>query len=480
MARRKRQFLSAEEPQKQAAPSLPVWETAIYARLSVENSKKKDDGDSIEGQIEICRDYVAEHPYLHLTDTYVDNGWTGTNTDRPDFKRLLADIQEGKIKALVIKDFSRFSRDYIEAGNLLENIFPAMGVRFISVVDRYDSFETEEAQVGSFEMQVQHFTSVIESNPNYELVKIYTDEGVSGTSVAGRKGFQEMMADAEKGKIDLILTKSISRFGRNIVDILTALRKLSDLTPPVAVNFESEGINTSDGKNKLVISILSALAELESQQKSIAIKEGIRYRMQEGLYKFSVRNTIGYYRDYSGRIKVEPAEARIVEYIFESFLEGASPQEIADSLTEQGIRSPKGMERWRQATIRSILSNEKYCGDVLYQKTYSKDYLTHKSVKNRDVLPQYYWENNHTAIIDRKTWQKAQELLSSGNFGRHGKPLAAMKKKFVVAKVKSGVLRGFMLLDMDWTKEERDTVIKIIENTELDLNQAERSQDYGY
>ena len=138
------------------------------------------------------------------------------------------------------------------------------------------------------------------------------------------------------------------------------------------------------------------------------------------------------------------------------------------------------MERWRQATIRSILSNEKYCGDVLYQKTYSKDYLTHKSVKNRDVLPQYYWENNHTAIIDRKTWQKAQELLSSGNFGRRGKPLAAMKKKFVVAKVKSGVLRGFMLMDMDWTKEERDMVIKIIENTELDPNQAERSQDYGY
>lgn len=165
----------------------------------------------------------------------------------------------------------------------------------------------EEAQLGSFEMQVQHFTSVIESNPNYELVNIYKDEDVSGTSVTGRKGFQEMMTDAEYGKFDLILTKSISRFGRNIVDILTALRKLSDLTPPVAVNFESEGINTSDGENKLVTSILSALAELESQQKSIAIKEGIRYRMQEGLCKFTARNTIGYYRDYFGRIKVEPA-----------------------------------------------------------------------------------------------------------------------------------------------------------------------------
>ncbi len=333
----------------------------------------------------------------------------------------------------------------------------------------------EEAQLGSFEMQVQHFTSEIESNPNYELVKIYKDEGVSGTSVAGRKGFQEMIADAEAGKIDLILTKSISRFGRNIVDILTTLRKLSDLSPPVAVNFESEGINTSDGKNKLVISILSALAELESQQKSIAIKEGIRYRMQEGLYKFAVRNTIGYYRDYSGRIKVEPAEAEIVKYIYESFLEGASPQEIADSLTEQGIRSPKGMERWLQGTIRGILSNEKYCGDVLYQKTYSKDYLTHKTVKNKDVLPQYFWENNHTAIIDRATWKKAQELLTAGKYGRRKNPLAAMKKKFVVAKVKAGVLCGFMLLDMDWTKEEREMVIKIIENTELDRNQAERN-----
>ena len=143
MARKKRQYLQPEQTQEPVSSMLPsVWETAIYARLSVENSKKNDDGDSIEGQIEICRDYVSEHPYLHLADTYVDNGWTGTNTDRPEFQRLLSDIREGKIKALVIKDFSRFSRDYIEAGNLLENIFPAMGVRFISVVDRYDIFET--------------------------------------------------------------------------------------------------------------------------------------------------------------------------------------------------------------------------------------------------------------------------------------------------------------------------------------------------
>lgn len=320
----------------------------------------------------------------------------------------------------------------------------------------------EEAQVGSFEMQVQHFKSVIENNPNYELVKIYTDEGISGTSVGKRKGFQEMIEDACAGEIDLILTKSISRFGRNIVDILTTLRKLSDLNPPVAVNFESEGINTSDGKNKLIISILSALAELESQQKSIAIKEGIRYRMQEGLYKFSVKNTIGYYRDYSGRIKIEPAEAEIVRYIFDSFTEGASPREIATSLTKQGIRSPMGMECWRQTTIRNILRNEKYCGDVRYQKTYSKDYLTHKSVKNHNVLPQWYWENNHPAIIKREQWNKAQEVLDSKNWRKSKNPPPVMKKKFTVTKVKSGVLRGYFLLDMLWSKEERDQFIQII------------------
>lgn len=119
------------------------WETAIYARLSVENSGKDDKGESIEGQVSICREYIEEHPFLNLVDTYIDNGWTGTNEDRPEFQRLLDDIRDGKIKALVIKDFSRFSRNYIEAGNLLENIFPAMGVRFISVVDRYDSYETD-------------------------------------------------------------------------------------------------------------------------------------------------------------------------------------------------------------------------------------------------------------------------------------------------------------------------------------------------
>lgn len=320
----------------------------------------------------------------------------------------------------------------------------------------------EEAQVGSFEMQIQHFTEVIKNHPRYELAKIYKDEGVSGTSVAKRKEFQEMIEDAQRGKIDLILTKSISRFGRNIVDILTTLRLLSDLNPPVAVNFETEGIDTSDGKNKLLISILSALAELESQQKSEAVKAGIRYRMHEGVYKFAVQNTIGYYRDYAGTVKIEPAEAEIVRYIYESFLDGASPQDIAAALTQQGITSPKGMGYWRQGTIRGILSNEKYCGDVLYQKTYTKDFLTHISAKNNNVLIQYHWENCHPAIIERKNWDKAQELLITKKWSSFHSKIKNMPKKFVVARVKSGRLRGFYLIDPAWDKEERSKFIIIL------------------
>lgn len=330
----------------------------------------------------------------------------------------------------------------------------------------------EEAQVGSFEMQIQHFTEVIENNPRYELVRIYKDEGISGTSVAKRKEFQAMIEAAQHGKIDLILTKSISRFGRNIVDILTSLRILSDLSPPVAVNFETEGIDTSDGKNKLLISILSALAELESQQKSEAIKAGIRYRMNEGIYKFTVKNTIGYYRDYAGAVKIEPAEAEIVRYIYDSFLEGASPQDIANALTQQGITSPKGMERWRKDTIKGILSNEKYCGDVLYQKTYTKDFLTHKSAKNDNILIQYHWENCHPAIIERSKWDKAQELLIAKMWSTHRTEIKNMPKKFVVARVKSGRLRGFYLIDPAWNKEERSKFISILKS----LNELEYSK----
>ena len=324
----------------------------------------------------------------------------------------------------------------------------------------------EEQQIGSFDMQIHHFTKRIEANPQWELVEIYQDEGISATTVEKRLGFQKMIADAVDGKIDLILTKSISRFGRNIVDILDNLRTLSALNPPVSVEFETEGITyTGDGRNNLLISLLAALAEMESQQKSEAIKAGIRWRMAEGIYKFSVQNTLGFYRDHFGRLVIEPTEARIVEYIYESCLEGATPAEIAAALTEQGIKSPMGNDLWSAGTVRSILRNEKYCGDALMQKTYTKDFRTHKSVKNTD-LNMYFKENHHTAIVKKEDWLKVQKLLSERRGTSHKATLRLLKNHFIACRVKDGLFKGYLIMDSHWSPAERREFIKIVDEAQ--------------
>lgn len=321
----------------------------------------------------------------------------------------------------------------------------------------------EEQQVGSFEMQIHHFTKRIHANPDWEMVEIYQDEGISATSVEKRLGFQKMIADAVAGKIDMILTKSISRFGRNIVDILNNLRTLSALNPPVSVEFETEGITyTGDGRNNLLIALLSALAEMESQQKSEAIKAGIRWRMAEGIYKFSVQNTLGFYRDHFGRLVIEPTEAQIVKYIYESCLEGASPSEIAAALTEQGVKSPMGKDTWLPGTVRNILKNEKYCGDALMQKTYTKDYRTHRSVKNTD-LNMYFKENHHTAIIKKEDWLKVQKLLTAGHSTAKKAKLRLLDNRFIVTRIKDGLFKGYLIVDSRWSFTDRQEFMKMIQ-----------------
>lgn len=333
----------------------------------------------------------------------------------------------------------------------------------------------EEEQVGSFEMQVHHFEERISNNPAWELVDIYKDNGISATSVIKRVGFQNMMADALGGKIDLILTKSISRFGRNVRDILENLEKLSECKPPVTVEFEQENIvYSADNKNDLIITLLSALAELESQQKSEAIKAGIRWRMAEGIYKFTVKNTLGYYRDHFGRLVIEPTEAKIVEYIYESCLEGASPSEIAASLTEQGIKSPMGKDFWYPTTVRSILQNEKYCGDALMQKTYTPNFKTHRSVPNTE-LNKYLKEEHHVAIIKKSDWKKVQELLAMRRDVGRVVTLRKLANRFVAPRVKDGIFKGFYIFDSRWTAGERREFLKIID--ELTNNSTTKGEN---
>lgn len=324
----------------------------------------------------------------------------------------------------------------------------------------------EEEQLNSFEMQVSHFTDEIVNNPAWELVDIYSDWGISGTSVNKRLGFQKMIADAQDGKIDLILTKGINRFGRNIVDILKNLRLLAALNPPVEVRFEIEGLTSiGDGSNNLLIAVLSALSEMESQQKSEAIKAGIRWRMEKGVYKFSVHNTLGYYRDHFGRLVIEPTEAKIVEYIYDSCLEGATPTEIAAALTEQGIKSPMGKDQWSASTVKGILRNEKYCGDALMQKTYTKDFREHKSVKNTE-LNMYFKENHHTAIIKKEDWQRVQELLSAHRSVGRVTTMRRLTSRFVVSRAKDPLFKGYFILDPRWTAADRREFLKIIDETQ--------------
>ncbi len=316
----------------------------------------------------------------------------------------------------------------------------------------------EEAQAESFEGQIHHLTEMIQNNPAWEFGGIFSDEGISGTSVAGREGFKQMIAAAIDHKIDMIVTKDMSRFGRNCLEILTNLKLLRNLNPQVGVLFEIPGMSSLDAKNDLLIMILSAIAQLESQQKSESIKQGIRNRMRLGIFKFSVRNTLGYYRDHFGRIKIDMAEADIVRFIYESFLEGASPMDIACMLSSKEIATPKGLYVWRVGTVLGILKNEKYNGNALFQKYIVKDYLSHRTVKN-DVIPMIMAENHHPAIISLQDWNKAQELLVNWQQRKSiRQPIENMKikKDVYFPRVKTGVLKGFYLLDCGWTRVQRE------------------------
>ena len=322
----------------------------------------------------------------------------------------------------------------------------------------------EEAQAESFEDQVQHLTGAIQGNPAWEFGGIFSDNGVSGTSVSGRKGFQRMMNAAQNHEIDLIVTKDMSRFGRNCREILTNLKILADLKPPVGVIFELPGLFSLDPKNDLLITILSAIAQMEAQQKSESIKRGIRNRMRLGIFKFTVRNTLGYYRDYYGRIKVDEAEAELVKFIYESFLEGVPPVDIAYELTSREISTPTGLYVWRTGTILGILSNEKYTGDALQQKYIVKNYLDHKTSKN-DIIPMLMSENHHQAIISHEDWNKAQELLrlrKTQTIDRTVRKAMKALRQFHFFRIKSGPLKGHYLLDCNWSRAQREYFLQHI------------------
>lgn len=279
-----------------------------------------------------------------------------------------------------------------------------------------------DEQFTSFEAQVEYYTRQIAEKPNWTMVKVYTDEGISGTNTKKRDGFNSMIADALAGKMDLIITKSISRFARNTVDTLTAVRKLKE--HGVEVFFEKENIYTLDSKGELLITIMSSLAQEESRSISENVAWGKRAKCEEGRVYLPYKQFLGYEKGTDGRPQIVESQAETVRLIYALFIEGLMPGGISRELTSRGIPSPAGKSTWRPSTVKSILTNEKYKGDALLQKTYCVDFLTKKMKRNEGELPQYYVEASHPAIIDPPVFEEVQyELrrrLESGYIGKSG------------------------------------------------------------
>ncbi len=255
-----------------------------------------------------------------------------------------------------------------------------------------------EEQFTSYEAQIDYYTKYIGARADWEFVDVYTDEGITGTSVKKRDGFRNMIADAKAGKIDLIITKSVSRFARNTVDSLTTIRELKEYD--VEIYFEKENIWTFDSKGELLITIMSSLAQEESRSISENTAWGRRKQFSDGKFSVAYSTFLGYEKGPDGTLVVNEEEAKVVRKIYGLFLEGNNPTKIARMLQELGYKSPMGRKTWHPGTVRSILTNEKYKGDALLQKGYTEDFLTKKYVKNQGELQQFYVKNSHEAIID--------------------------------------------------------------------------------
>jgi site-specific DNA recombinase len=272
-----------------------------------------------------------------------------------------------------------------------------------------------DEQFTSYEAQIDYYTNYIKSRDDWEFVNVYTDEGLSGTNTKKREGFKRMIEDALAGKIDLIVTKSVSRFARNTVDSLTTVRQLKE--KGIEIYFEKENIWTLDSKGELLITIMSSLAQEESRSISENVKWGRRKQFSDGKVSVPFGRFLGYDRGDDGNLVINEKEAVLVRRIFALFLKGYSPYKIANTLTAEGILSPGKKPKWNAATVRRMLENEKYKGDALLQKSYTVDFLTKKTKLNEGEIPQYYVNNNHEAIIDPAVFDMVQVELENRNPG---------------------------------------------------------------
>ena len=267
-----------------------------------------------------------------------------------------------------------------------------------------------EEQLNSYAAQKAYYTQRIEENPDWELAGIFADEGLSGTSMKKRAEFKRMIAACKRGRIDMILTKSLSRFARNTVDCLDTVRVLK--ANGIGVIFEKENINTLTESSEFLITLFSGFAQAESESLRGNIIKGKQFSMREGIVHFQYKKLLGYRRGADGQPEIVPEEAETVRRIYSRYLEGASLGDIKKELEADNIPTAENVQGWSYQVIRNILTNEKYMGDAILQKTFVTDCISKGVVKNQGELPMYYIENNHQGIVPRELFQRVQEEIA--------------------------------------------------------------------
>ncbi len=273
-----------------------------------------------------------------------------------------------------------------------------------------------DEQVGSYEVQVQHYTEYIGRNKDWELAGIYADDGISGTNTKKREGFNEMIDDCMAGKVDMIITKSISRFARNTIDCLKYVRQLKEKN--IVIIFEKENINTLEASGELILTIMASLAQQESASLSQNVKLGLQFRYQEGKVQVNHEHFLGYTKDEEGNLIIDEEEAKTIRRIYREYLEGASFRDITDGLERDKIKTGGKRYKWHLSTIRGILRNEKYMGDALLQKTITTDFIEKIRIKNDGTVPQYYVKDSQEPIIARASSRRCRKKWSDEPISR--------------------------------------------------------------
>lgn len=321
-----------------------------------------------------------------------------------------------------------------------EKLFEDAGTKRVCA---YCRVSTDDAnQTSSYELQKNHYEDMIKEHAGWTLVGIYADEGISGTSLQHRDEFNRMIEDCKVGKIDLIVTKSVSRFARNIVDCIAKVRELANMKPQVGVFFETEHIYTLDNTSEMMLAVLSAAAQEESHTKSEIMNISIEQRFSRGI--FLTPKLLGYDKDEDGNLVINESEADTVRLCYYLFLSGFPTSEIAEILMDLGRKTKLGNTKWTGSTVVNVLRNERHCGDVLSRKTFTPNYLDHKSKKNNHDRNQYRQTDHHEAIVSREIYDAAQKMLDASKYMKKGYPLPTLQV------VDQGALKGFVPVNRAW------------------------------